>query len=239
MTSFKTIRARAEKRKGGAAALQRLLPPKPDPKKLARLGDDRVLAEMTRRVFSAGFAWSVIEAKWPGFEDAFLGFTPGRLLSQPEEFWDRLTSDTRIVRNGAKIMSVRHNALFVQEIAREHGGFGKFLARWPSADEIGLLALLAKRGDRLGGNTGQMLLRFLGWDGFVTSRDVVACLRDAGLDVAEEGKSKSDLAKAQAQFNAWHEETGLPYVHLSRICAMSIGENYAPDKLAGRVGRED
>ena len=34
---------------------------------------------MTRRVFSAGFAWSVIETKWPGFEKAFLGFKPGPL----------------------------------------------------------------------------------------------------------------------------------------------------------------
>jgi 3-methyladenine DNA glycosylase Tag len=222
---FRTIRARAEKRKGGPKALSRLLPPKPDPKALAELADDRVLSEMTRRVFSAGFAWSVIEAKWAGFEAAFLGFEPGRLSVQPDEFWDALMKDTRIVRNGAKIMSVRDNAAFVQEIAKEHGSFGKFLAKWPPSDEIGLLDLLAKRGSRLGGNTGQMLLRFVGWDGFVTSRDVVACLRDAGLDIAEEVKSKGDLAKVQAQFNAWAEETGLPYTHLSRICALSVGEN--------------
>ena len=74
MTPFKTIRARAEKRKGGPKALQKLLPPKPDAKALAKLGDDRILAEMTKRVFSAGFAWSVIENKWPGFEQAFLEF---------------------------------------------------------------------------------------------------------------------------------------------------------------------
>ena len=212
-------------RKGGATALARLLPAKPDPKALAKLGDDRVLAEMTRRVFSAGFAWSVIEAKWTGFEAAFLGFEPGRLALQPDEFWDKLTTDTRVVRNGAKIMSVRTNAGFVRDIAKEHASFGRFLAKWPSSDEAGLLELLAKRGRRLGGNTGQMLLRFLGWDGFVTSKDVVACLRDAGLDIAEEITSKRDLAKVQAQFNAWADETGLPYVHLSRICAMSIGEN--------------
>lgn len=34
--------------------------------------------------------------------------------------------------------------------------------------------LLSKRGGRLGWNTGQMLLLWLGWDGFVTSKDVVA-----------------------------------------------------------------
>jgi 3-methyladenine DNA glycosylase Tag len=225
--SFKTIRARAEKRKGGPKALEKLLPKKPNASVLAKLSDDRILSEMTQRVFSAGFAWSVIETKWPGFEEAFLGFEPGKLTFQPDEFWDRLMTDTRIVRNGAKILSVRENAAFVQAIAREHGSFGKFLAKWPSSDEIGLLDLLAKRGSRLGGNTGQMFLRFVGWDGFVTSQDVVACLREAGLDIADEVKSKGDLAKVQAQFNAWAEETGLPYAHLSRICAMSVGENRA------------
>jgi 3-methyladenine DNA glycosylase Tag len=225
---FKTILARAEKRKGGPKALQKLLPPKPDPKALAKFPDDRILAEMTRRVFSAGFAWSVIENKWPGFEKAFLGFKPSKLVFQPDDFWDGLLSDARIVRNGAKITSVRENAAFVQEIAREHGSFGKFLAKWPSSDQIGLLDLLTKRGSRLGGNSGQMFLRFVGWDGFVTSQDMVACLRDAGLDIAEEVKSKGDLAKVQSQFNAWAAETGLPYVHLSRICAMSIGENRSP-----------
>jgi 3-methyladenine DNA glycosylase Tag len=234
VTKFKTILARAEKRKGGAKALTRLLPPKPDRKALARLGDDRVLAEMTRRTFSAGFAWSVIAAKWPGFEAAFLGFVPGRILFQPDEFWEGLTRDARIVRNGAKIMAVRANAQFVQDVAAEHGSFGKFLADWPSSDQIGLLALLAKRGSRLGGITGQMLLRFIGWDGFVTSRDVVACLRDAGVDVAEQVTSKRDLAKAQAQFNAWAEESGLPYRHLSAICAMSIGENTDAATLLAR-----
>ena len=225
---FKTIRTRAEKRKGGPKALEKLLPAKPSMKALEKIADDRILAEMTRRVFSAGFAWSVIENKWPGFEKAFLGFKPAKLTFQPDDFWHGLLSNTGIVRNGAKITSVRDNAAFVQEIAKEHGSFGKFLAKWPSSDEIGLLNLLTKRGSRLGGNTGQMFLRFIGWDGFVTSLDVVACLRDAGLDIATEVKSKGDLAKVQAQFNAWAEETGLPYVHLSRICAMSVGANMTP-----------
>jgi 3-methyladenine DNA glycosylase Tag len=228
MISFKTIRARAEKRKGGPKALARLLPDRADAKALTKLGEDRILAEMTKRVFCAGFAWSVIENKWPDFEKAFLGFKPAKLAFQPDEFWDALMNDKRIVRNGAKIMSVRDNAQFVQATAREHGSFGKFLSNWPASDEIGLLDLLNKRGSRLGGNTGQMFLRFVGWDGFVTSKDVVACLRDAGLDIAEEVKSKGDLAKVQAAFNAWADETKLPYAHLSRICALSVGENYQP-----------
>jgi 3-methyladenine DNA glycosylase Tag len=235
LIAFKTIRARAEKRKGGAEALARLMPPKPDPKALAKLRDDRVLAEMTKRVFSAGFAWSVIESKWPGFEEAFLGFEPARLLSEPDEFWHQLTKDARIVRNGAKIMSVRDNARFVIDVAKEHASFGKFLSTWPPSDEAGLLELFAKRGARLGGNSGQMLLRFLGYDAFVTSKDVVACLRDAGLDIAETPTSKRDLSKIQEQFNAWAKETGLPNRHLSLICALSIGENYDGDRYGGDV----
>ena len=189
MIPFKNIRARAEKRKGGLKGLAKLLPAKPDPKALVKLPDERILAEMTKRVFCAGFAWSVIDQKWPDFEKAFLGFKPAKLAFQPDEFWHALLDDKRIVRNGAKIMSVRDNAQFVQAIAKEHGSFGKFLSNWPASDEIGLLDLLNKRGSRLGGNTGQMFLRFVGWDGFVTSKDVVACLRDAGIDIAEEVKS--------------------------------------------------
>jgi hypothetical protein len=40
----------------------------------------------------------------------------------------------------------------------------------------------------------------------------------------------------QAQFNAWAEETGLSYVQLSRICALSIGENYAAGKAESMMG---
>jgi len=239
MVAFKTIQARAEKRKGGPAGLAALLPPKPDLKAVATLRDDRVLSEMTRRVFCAGFVWSVIEAKWPGFETAFAGFDPGRLLFEPEDFWDARLRDERIVRNGAKIASVRHNARFVQDIAAEHGSFGRFLATWPADDEVGLLAVLSKRGNRLGGNSGQMLLRFLGWDAFVLSKDVVACLRDAGLDIADEPKSKRDLEKVQAQFNVWAKEAKRPYVHLSRICALSVGENYPAEKLRAMAGDGD
>ena len=239
MKSFKTIRERAEKRKGGAKALAALLPAKPDVKALAKLGDDRALAEMARRVFCAGFVWSVIEAKWDGFEAAFLKFDPKKLRMKDDAFWDALTRDTRIVRNGAKITSVRRNAEFVHEVAKEHGSFGKMLAQWPPSDEVGLLEMLSKRGDRLGGRSGQMLLRFLGYDAFMTSDDVVACLRDAGLEIAANVTSKRDLAKVQAQFNVWAKETGLSYTQLSRICALSIGENYDARQLAERGGSDE
>lgn len=239
MTCFSEIHARAAERKGGEAALASLLPPTPDDGVLAKLPDDRFLAEMAKRIFSAGFVWSVVEKKWPSFEEAFLGFQPKSLLFQPDEFWEGLTSNTRIIRNGQKIMAVRHNAQFVSDMADEHGSFGAFLAQWPASDQSGLLDLLAKRGKRLGGHTGQYFLRFAGKDSWIVSPDVVMCLRDAGLEIAEKPVSKGDLRKIGTQFNQWAEETGLPLTHLSRICAMSVGENYDPEMLRTRVTGED
>lgn len=230
--SFKSIQARAARRKGGEKALAALLPKKRDNKALAKLTDDRVLAEMARRVFCAGFVWSVIDKKWPGFEEAFLGFNPKRLLFQPAEFWEALTRDTRIVRNPTSIRSVRDNAKFVTDIAAEHGSFGKFLAAWPADDQIGLLEIFAKRGSRLGGFSGQYLLRFLGRDSFILTGDLMMCLRDAGVPISEKGTSKKDQKLAQAQINAWAEESGLPLTHISRICALSIGENHDAARLA-------
>jgi 3-methyladenine DNA glycosylase Tag len=233
--SFQSIRKRAAERKGGEATLGSLLPKVTGAEQLAGLGDDRVLAEMTRRIFCSGFNWSVIDKKWPGFEEAFLGFQPSALLRQPPEFWDARASDKRIVRNGRKIMAVAGNAQFVADIAAHHGSFGRFLAEWPSSDLVGLLELLGKRGSRLGGKTGQYFLRFIGKDGFVLSRDVIACLRDAGLEIAEAPTSKRDLGKIQALFNQWAGESGLPYTHISRICGMSIGDNHPPERLQAYV----
>ena len=228
---FKRIRERAARRKGGEKVLATLLPKPRNNKALANLPDDRVLSEIARRVFSAGFVWSVIDKKWPGFEEAFLEFNPKRLLFQPAEFWEKLASDKRIVRNPQKIKSVRENAKFVSDIAAEHGSFGKFLASWPVDDQVGLLEVFAKRGSRLGGFSGQYLLRFLGWDAFVLSGHVLLCLRDSGVPISATGTSKKDLRAAQAQINAWAKESGLPITHVSRICALSIGENYDVARL--------
>jgi 3-methyladenine DNA glycosylase Tag len=239
MKAFKTIYERAAARKGGEKSLRSLLAPVKGNDAMASLTDDRILSVMSERVFAAGFVWRVIHEKWPDFEEAFLGFEPKRLLFQPDDFWHGLASDRRIVRNPQKIRAVRQNAAFVERVSKQHGGFGKFLAAWPKNDQVGLMAFLAKGGSRLGGNTGQYVLRWLGRDGFVLSHDVVLALRDTGLEIAENPTSKKDLAAIQAQMNAWATETGLPYTHLSRILSLSIGENYDLETLKARMGRDE
>ena len=232
---FKHIRARAEKRKG-AKVLASLIPQAKSNSALAKLDDDRILSEMTKRVFSADFVWRVIEQKWPGFEEAFLGFAPKALLFQPDEYWEGLARDARIVRNPQKIKSVRDNAAFVADVAKESKSFGKMLAAWPDDDQAGLLEFLGKRGARLGGMTGQYFLRFVGWDAFILSRDVVAALREANVELSEKATTKKDLRNAQAAFAGWRKETGLSFTQLSRICALSTGENMDAATLAARTG---
>jgi len=226
MSGFEDIRLRAEARKGGARALKAMLPTVATKKQLIELGDDRYLAMMTKSINQAGFSWKVIENKWPSFEEAFLGFDPRKLSYLSPEQWEAFTSDKRVVRNWQKIKALQDNVFFVQDESRRSGGFGQFVADWPVEDQIGLMAYLKKHGSRLGGQSALWFLRRVGKDCFIPARDVVVLLRSIGLDIAENPTSKRDLAKIQAQFNEWHTETGLPYSHLSRIAACSVGDNY-------------
>ena len=226
MSGFEDIRLRAEARKGGARALKAMLPTVATKKQLIELGDDRYLAMMTKSINQAGFSWKVIENKWPSFEEAFLSFDPRKLSYLSPEQWEAFTSDKRVVRNWQKIKALQDNVFFVQDESRRSGGFGQFIADWPVEDQIGLMAYLKKHGSRLGGQSALWFLRRVGKDCFIPARDVAVLLRSIGLDIAENPTSKRDLSKIQAQFTEWHAETGLPYSHLSRIAACSVGDNY-------------
>lgn len=221
MTDFSEIRARAEDRKGGAAALDALLAETAAPRDISKLGDDRLLSEFSKRVFQAGFNWSVIEKKWPGFEQAFHGFDIGRNAMMSDDDLDAHLKDTGIVRHAKKILSVRDNAIFLSDLAQEHGSAAKAIGDWPSSDLVGLWDLLKKRGARLGGTTAQYALRFLGKDSFIMGRSVVAALNEFGV-IDGAATSKTAQRNIQEAFNAWHSETGESYTRMSRILAMSV-----------------
>ena len=226
MEAFATIRARAAARKGGEAALDALMPAVKSAEALRAIPDDRWLAGMAKRIFQAGFVWKVIEDKWPGFEAAFDGFDPKRVAMMADGDLDALLADDRIVRNGRKIEATRENAVFLVDLAREHGSAARFFADWPDEDYIGLLDLLKERGSRLGGFTGQSFLRHMGKDSFIVTPDVCAALVAAGvIDKAPKTVGtlpKGDFAKVQAAFNAWRAESGRPMAHIGRTLACSV-----------------
>jgi len=222
MRTFAEIYDIAAKRKGGEKALEALLDKPMSRAKLAAQPDHRWLSCMTKRIFQAGFNWKVVDNMWPGFELAFEGFDIGHCAMLHDDDFARLVSDKRIVRHGTKIRSVQQNAVFIADLAREHGSAGKAFANWPTGDYASLLTLLKKRGSRLGGNTGPYFLRFMGVDGFILSRDVVARLVAEGV-IDTPPTSQKAMAAAQDAFNTWQAESGRPMTDISRILAMSTG----------------
>ena len=232
---FAPVLARAEARKGGARALAALLPKPLSRPQLAKVGDDRLLSMMCKVVNQAGFNWTVIENKWPQFEAAFFKFNPGKLSSLSQDEWDAYTKDPRVVRNWQKIKALRDNVDFVRHEACQHGSFAKLLAGWPADDQVGLTTYLKKHGARLGGFSGQYFLRNVGYDAYLLTRDVVRVLRNAGVEVKDQPGGQRELQRVQDAFNHWHRETGLPYAHLSRIAALSSGENYPVETLKERM----
>jgi len=229
MRGFDEIYALAAERKGGAEALEGLVAQHRS-KTVAELiatPDDRWLSQMTKCVFQAGFNWKVIDNKWPGFEAAFHGFDPPLNAAMSDDEFDVHLKDTRIVRNAQKILSVRANAQFVVDLAREHGSAARFFAEWPDDDFVGLLEVMKKRASRLSGETAARFFRFMGRPSFITSRDVTAALIEAGV-IDKPPTSRKDLQAVQAAFNAWGAQSGRSLTEMSRVLAMSTGPSYAP-----------
>lgn len=221
MHTFDAIYEMAAERKGGREAVEAGLLRPASAAEIRARPDDRYLATMTRCIFNSGFNWRVVDAMWPGFEAAFAGFDIGHCLMLHDEDFERLVSDTRIVRHGQKIRAVQENARFIAALAEQHGSAGAFLADWPMTDYVGLLAVLKKRGSRLGGNTGQYFLRFSGIDSFVLSTSVVNRLVAEGV-VDKPPSSASAMAAVQAAFNTWAAQSGRSLTEISRVLAMSI-----------------
>ena len=219
---FDQIFQRAAKRKGGESQLQLLLRPIKPLEQVCLLTDDRVLSIMTQCIFQAGIRWKVVDDKWPEFETVFNQFNPKKLELLSAENLEALAKDRRIIRSMQKIVTVPKNAQWINEIADEHGSFTKFLDQWPTSNAIELFKLLKKRGARLGGNTGQRVLRQIGIDSFILSPDVLQALRQAGIGFYGSAASMKDLKLIQSAFNDWHKETQLPYTHISKILSYSV-----------------
>lgn len=224
MRTFDELMDLAAEFHGDRETVEGLLPSASTADEVRKLSDDRILSQMARSIFHTGISWKVVENKWPGIEEAFEGFDPVRWKFMSDDDFDSLIKDTRIIRNGAKILSVRDNAIFLCDLAEEHGTAANFFADWPREDLVTLLEIMKKRGSRLGGSTGAYVLRIIGKDSWVLSKDVVqALIREGVIDKAP--TSKTAMRAVQAAFNHWAEESGRPFAHISRTLAYSVGPN--------------
>lgn len=224
MTPWQKIVQQAEDHSGGAMALKARLPGSLKSKSgLIQTPDHRYLSGITKSIFKAGFVWRVIDNKWENFEAAFWQFDIETCRHMSPEDEDRLCADEGIVRNRQKILTVPKNACMIADIAREHGSFGKFIAEWPDESYIDLLDYFKTHGERMGGNSCQYFLRFVGKDGFLLTQDVNRALINAGV-IEKPATSKAARKQVQEAFNFWREESGSSFANISRILAISIGD---------------
>ncbi|WP_232819280.1 DNA-3-methyladenine glycosylase I [Saccharospirillum mangrovi] len=184
--------------------------------------DANWLSLISRRVFRAGMKHSVIDARWPAFEEAFWQFDPKACQLIDDDRFEQLMQDDRLIRHWGKMKTIPVNALMVQQRSKQHGGFGRFIAEWPTDDIVGLWQVLAKEGAHLGGDGAARLLRMAGKDTFVLSPDPLRVLVNAGI-VTRKPTAKRDLQAVQDVFNDLAAESGWPLSHLSMLMALSIG----------------
>ncbi len=221
MADFRPVLERALRRTGGAEALEARLPVPRNAADLAATGDDRLLSAMCLRIFRAGLKHSLVDARWPAFEDAFFGFAPRKVAMMSDEDLDACMANRALIRHWGKIQAVRGNATVMCGKAREHGSFARWLADWPVDDIVSLWGCLARDFSQMGGNSAPSFLRMVGKDTFVPTGDVVHGLIDLGIvDRAPSGKAAR--LRVQAAFNAWAAGTGRPLCQLSMILALSV-----------------
>ncbi len=225
MQSFDMIFQRAANRHGGNDAFREKLAAHYYGVNTVALkkpkSDDRWLSEFTKRIFQAGFNWSVVENKWDGFEKAFWNFDPGKCSQIDMDDMERLTSDKAIVRNPVKIKTVAPNAQMILGMAAQAGSADSFIRDWPVEDYFGLLTYLQKQGSHLGANTASYALRFSGIPSIILSKDVTAALIQAEI-IDKPATSKSAKKAVQEAFNAWSEQSGENLSYVSRVLAHSI-----------------
>ncbi|SES12271.1 DNA-3-methyladenine glycosylase I [Halopseudomonas bauzanensis] len=222
MRDYRWLEEYCLNRFGSRAALEARLPTPRSADELRALSDDRYLSAMALRVFRAGLKHSVVDARWPAFEEVFFGFDPHKVVLMSAEHIERLMQDTRIIRHLAKLRSVPRNAQMVLDLSREYGSMGNLIADWPSEDIVGLWRLLAKRGNQLGGLSVPRFLRMVGKDTFVTTDDVLAALKGMGVLDQAKATSQRDLALVQDAFNQLGRESGRPSGQLSAMLAFTV-----------------
>lgn len=215
----------ARKRFSSDDALEAYLPTPKSNQELEAITDDRYLSVMTRRVFRAGMTHSVVDARWPAFEEALWGFDPQKMVLLSPEQIERFARDEKLIRHSTKMRTIPINAQMVLDIADKYGSFGRFLTHWPNEDLPGLWQYLVKHGTRLGSTSAPKFLRMVGRDTFIMTNDVAAALSSHKV-IDTSPMSKSALKAAQQVFTRLHQESGRPYCQLSSMLALTINPRF-------------
>jgi 3-methyladenine DNA glycosylase Tag len=221
MHDYKWLNEYCLNRFGSVQALEARLPTPKAPDQLRAISADRYLSTLALRVFRAGLKHSLVDAKWPAFEEVFFRFDPEKVVLMGADHLERLMQDTRIIRHLGKLKSVPRNAQLILDVEQEHGSFGNFIADWPVQDITGLWQYIARHGNQMGGLSAPRFLRMIGKDTFIPTWDVVAALNAQDI-VDRVPSSKRDQKIVQEVFNQWQAESGRPMCQLSAMLAFTV-----------------
>jgi 3-methyladenine DNA glycosylase Tag len=221
MISFQTVYEEALFRQGDEATLKAKLPVPKNKDELRSFGNNDYLSVMSRRIFRAGLKHSMVDAKWPAFEEVFHGFDINKVRMMSDEALEALLQDKRIIRHWGKIKSVRANAQAIYELCNEHDSVGQYLASWPADQIVALWDDLKNRFTQLGGNSGPYFLRMSGKDTFLLTPFVIRALIKWNA-IEEEPKGKKAKNSVQEVFNQWSEEGERPLCQVSMVLALSV-----------------
>jgi len=106
------------------------------PKQIQPKSLDDYLEVMSKAVFQSGISWNVVEAKWEGTREAFHNFDVNTVANLDEHEIDKLTKDTRVIRNYRKLKAIVSNAQKMVELERDYGSFQKYLRAHGDFDAI-------------------------------------------------------------------------------------------------------
>lgn len=110
------------------------------PEKIKPDSLDVYLEVMSKAVFQSGMSWKVVEAKWPGIQEAFHGFDVRKVAALGPFDIEELAKDTRVIRNRRKLEATVHNARQILALDEEHGSFQRYLrSREGFGDRLAML----------------------------------------------------------------------------------------------------
>lgn len=221
MKDFDWIYHRALELKG--SELDDFLPQVKTEKQLLENNSAEYLSLISLRIFRAGLRHSVVDSKWPIFDKVFKGFSPIYVASLSDEALEAHMLQPGLIKHWGKMKALRHNAAWLLQLEREYDhGFASMIASWPATDITGLWLHMKKQGQQLGGRSASAVLRMAGKDTFMLSQDVMVQLRALGVvDTVESTTAKRDLKAIQQAFNVWHDQSGVPMAHISRLLSFT------------------
>ncbi|EAT13641.1 DNA-3-methyladenine glycosylase I [Bermanella marisrubri] len=221
MKSYDWIQQRAEDLKG--LNYQVYLPEVSTEQQLLRKTDAEYLSLMSLRIFRAGLKHSLVDSKWPRFEQVFGGFNPAYIASLSDEMLEAHMREPGLIKHWGKMKAMRDNAAWILHMRNEGSSIAELVAHYPVTEIVELWIQMKKQGSQLGGASAPSFLRMVGKDTFRLSEDVLVQLRAQGIiDQVKPITSQRDLRTIQCAFNQWYEESGgVPMAHISRMLSFT------------------